>query len=60
MNPSLFLTSSGHNIGDEDKHTLKKKKKKRDFGENMDDNERNHIKTFDCYSDQNTLGLRWK
>ena len=26
----------------------------------MDDNERNHIKTFDCYGDQNTLGLRWK
>lgn len=27
----------------------------------MDDNERNHIKTFDCYSgDHNTLGLRWK
>ena len=26
----------------------------------MDDNERNHIKTFDCHGDQNTLGLRWK
>ena len=27
---------------------------------NMDDNERNHIQTFDCYVEQNTLGLRWK
>ena len=26
----------------------------------MDDNERSHIKTFDCHGDQNTLGLRWK
>ena len=26
----------------------------------MDDNERNHIKTFDCHGDQNTLGLQWK
>ena len=26
----------------------------------MDDHERNHIKTFDCFGDQNTLGLRWK
>ena len=26
----------------------------------MDDNERNHIKTFACHGDQNTLGLRWK
>ena len=26
----------------------------------MNDNERNHIKTFDCHGDQNTLGLRWK
>ena len=26
----------------------------------MDDNERNHIKTFDCHGDRNTLGLRWK
>ena len=26
----------------------------------MDDNERNHVKTFDCHGDQNTLGLRWK
>ena len=26
----------------------------------IDDNERNHIKTFDCYGHQNTLGLRWK
>ena len=26
----------------------------------MDDNERNHIKTFDYYGHQNTLGLRWK
>ena len=26
----------------------------------MDDNERNHIKSFDCHGDQNTLGLRWK
>ena len=26
----------------------------------MDDNDRNHIKTFDCHGDQNTLGLRWK
>ena len=24
----------------------------------MDDNERNHFKTFDCRGDQNTLGLR--
>ena len=55
----MFPTSSGHNIGDEDKHTPREQKK-RDFRENMDDNERNHIKTFDCYGDQNTLGLRWK
>ena len=26
----------------------------------MNDNERNHIKTFDCHGDRNTLGLRWK
>ena len=26
----------------------------------MDDKARNHIKTFDCHGDQNTLGLRWK
>ena len=26
----------------------------------MDDNERNHIKTFDCHGDRNTLGLQWK
>ena len=26
----------------------------------IDDNERNHIKTFDCHGDRNTLGLRWK
>ena len=26
----------------------------------MDDNERNHIKTFDCHGDRNTLGLRRK
>ena len=26
----------------------------------MGDNERNHIETFDCHGDQNTLGLRWK
>ena len=26
----------------------------------MDDNKRNHIKTFDCLGDQNRLGLRWK
>ena len=26
----------------------------------MDDNESNHVKTFDCHGDQNTLGLRWK
>ena len=26
----------------------------------MDNNERNHIKTFNCHGDQNTLGLRWK
>ena len=24
------------------------------------ENERNHIKTFDCHGDRNTLGLRWK
>ena len=26
----------------------------------MDNNERNHIKSFDCQGDRNTLGLRWK
>ena len=26
----------------------------------MADNERNHIKIFDCHGDQNTLGLAWK
>ena len=26
----------------------------------MDDYESNHVKTFDCHGDQNTLGLRWK
>ena len=26
----------------------------------MEDNERNRIKTFDCFTDQNTLGQRWK
>ena len=26
----------------------------------MDDNEHNHIKTFEFHGDQNTLGLRWK
>ena len=26
----------------------------------MNDDERNHIKTFDCHGDQNTLGLREK
>ena len=26
----------------------------------MEDNERNRIKTFDCFTDQNNLGRRWK
>ena len=26
----------------------------------MEDNERNRIKTFDCFTDQNSLELRWK
>ena len=26
----------------------------------MEDNGRNRIKTFDCFADHNTLGLRWK
>ena len=26
----------------------------------MNDDDRNHIKTFDCHGDEDTLGLRWK
>ena len=37
-----------------------KKSARRNFARNVDDNERNHIKTFDCHGNQNTLGLRWK
>ena len=56
----MFPASSGHNIGDEDKHTLREKKKNGTLAKIWMKNERNHIKTFDCYGGQNTLGLRWK
>ena len=55
----VHLAIVGHNIGDVGEKYPKNRNSML-IDKTMDDKERNHIETFDCFGDQRMLGLQWK